>query len=341
MEIAMKVQNRIVSIGIIGAGGVSKNLHLPALGCLSNVKISWVCDKDLKRAKQIASLYRIPQAHAELEQCCDVDIALVAIPVGFRREVMDKIFKRKWNVFCEKPFAKDSLEFDQYIESANENKVQVGVGLVRRYAPATALARKIVKSGCLGDIVEVWANEGRRAKRTGREADFYMFDAKASGGGVLMETGSHLVDQICMIVGVEAFEFDICYQKVYNGLELETRFVGSIKTALQNKIRCCLEISRLEDLCNGIFIQYSNLILKCGIGFKDPLELCDINGNSICQFQGDNISENAAFSLEWKDFIRQCETGERSLIHPDNSRQSVFIIEECYRRSQKRNLTDV
>ena len=104
---------------------------------------------------------------------------------------------------------------------------------------------------------------------------------------------------------------------------------------MQKNIKCSFMISRLEDLCNGIFIQYSNCILKCGIGFNDPVEICDMSGNSICKFQTENITESAAFSLEWRDFMRQCETGEQTLINPDTSRQSVFIIEECYRRSKK------
>lgn len=332
------MKNRKVRIGLIGAGGVVKDLHLPALSNMSNITIRWICDKDGLRASQLAQLFKIPETYCDLDQCTDVDIVLVAIPVGYRHLVMDRIFERGWHAFCEKPFAVSFEEYGQFLNAARAKDIQVGIALVRRYAPATVLAGKLVRLNHFGPIVKVWADEGLRTKRTGREANFYMFDPKVSGGGVLMETGSHLVDQLCTILDIKGFGFDRCIQKKYHDLEMETIFAGSVSTIHQQDIRCSFAVSKLEDLCNGIFIQYRDFILRCGLGFDSPLELCNLKGESFACLKTEKVSENAAFSLEWNDFIEQCMTGKPSHLDIESARYSMEIIDLCYKQAESINV---
>jgi predicted dehydrogenase len=324
-----------VKIGVLGAGGVVKNLHLPALVNTPDIQVVWLCDKNGERARQLAKLFSIADTYTAIEECTDVDVVLVAIPVGSRHHVMPTIYSRGWHAFCEKPLARNLAELERYLEDARAAKVQLGIGLVRRFCPATALAKKIVQSGIFGRIEKVWASEGLRTKRTGQEADFYMFDPYAAGGGVLMETGSHLVDQLCTILNVVDFQMDHCIQRKFNGLEMETSFQGSISTDRQRNIRCIFEVSRLEDLCNGIFIEFSGGILKSGLGFDSPLEILTLDGSPLTQFQLATVTEKAAFALEWNDFLKQCRSGNHMKMSAESARMSMAIIEACYENAQE------
>ncbi|MFX0136471.1 MAG: Gfo/Idh/MocA family protein [Candidatus Hodarchaeota archaeon] len=328
----MTQNERKMRIGILGAGGVAKDLHLPVLINMPEVSVTWLCDKDKKRAQQLAKLFRIPAVFADIEQCRDVDIVLVAIPVGYRGPVMQSIFRRGWHAFCEKPFAISLKEHDQYLEEAQKHNLQIGIGLVRRFCPATIMAKKIVSQGFFGPITRVWASEGFRTKRTGQDASWYMGDPKIAGGGVLMEIGSHLVDQLCTIFDVTRFKVGKCIQRTFNKLEFETRFVGSISNKHQQEIPCTFEVSRIEDLCNGIFIQYSDFILKCGLFFEDSLELLTLKGDHVVRFEINDGAKTIgqAFFLEWQDFIDQCISGSPSYVGADTARHSTAIIEQCY-----------
>jgi predicted dehydrogenase len=322
-----------MKIGIVGAGAVTKDLHLPVLVNMPTVQLKWICDKNGQRARRLAKLFKIPAVFTDVEQCSDVDIVLIAIPVGYRHAVMVKVFQQGWHIFCEKPFAVTLDEYDQYLTKAKEKSVQVGVGLVRRYSPATITAKKFVREGLFGPIVEVWANEGMITKRTGQEAGWYMGDPQISGGGVLMETGTHLVDQLCTITDVNGFSLDKCVQRTFNGLEFETRFIGALSTSQQADIKCSFEVSRLADLCNGIFIQFSKFILKCGLFFEDSLELLTLNGDFVVRFETDEGAKTIgqAFFLEWQDFVSQCKSGDPSAVSADTARHSASIIEQCYK----------
>lgn len=338
----MSQSNHKIRIGILGAGGVSRALHLPVLVNIPDVDITWICDKDEQRARKLGKLFKIPAIFSHIEECSDVDIVLVAIPVGYRNEVMHQIFVRGWHAFCEKPFAVTVAEHDQYVAEARANKVQVGAGMVRRYSSATLMARKIVHGGYLGPILEVWAGEGARSNRTGQDGGWYMDNPRAAGGGVLVETGSHLIDQICTILNVTEFGLVKCIQRKFKGLEFETTFVGTVSTEQQSVVKCAFEVSRLEDLCNGIFIKFSNLVLKCGLLFGDPLELMTHNGIPIGRFDiGDGAkSVEQGFFLEWKDFLEQCISGIPSVVSADTTRQSIAIIEQCYKSAEVLDVGD-
>ena len=66
------------------------------------------------------------------------------------------------------------------------------------------------------------------------------------------------------------------------------------------------EVSRIDDLCNGIFIKFSNFIIKCGLFFEEPLEMLSFDGGLIARFDCEEGADTIgkAFALEWKDFIR-------------------------------------
>jgi predicted dehydrogenase len=331
-----------IRIGIIGAGRVTRDLHLPVLINMEGVDISWICDKNERRARCLAKQYKILSVISQIENGSDVDIVLVAIPVGLRHAVMQYIFRRGWHAFCEKPFAISLADHDHFLAQARAHNVQVGVGLLRRYGAATIMAKKIVQEGHFGPITEVWASEGMRTKRTGQDADWYLTDTHMGGGGVLMETGSHLVDQLCSILNVNAYRFDKSIQRKHQDLEFETRFIGAVSNEQQQDIRCAFEVSRLEDLCNGIFIQFPNFILKCGLSFEKPLELISLNGDYIAKF---NIDEGAktisqAIFIEWQDFINQCTTEHTSCVDAHTARQSTAIIEQCYKDAEVIHVCD-
>ena len=332
------MENRYSSmkVGVLGAGGVSLHSHLPVLVNMPNVTVEWICDKIDKKAYDLADRFGIKTVFTDLKQCTDVDVVLVAIPVGYRQNVMPEIFRRRWHAFCEKPFALTIKEYDDYLSKAKERGVQVGVGLCRRYAKPTVTAKKILDHGLFGPINRVFANEGSTVKRTGQEGDWYMSKPSIVGGGVLMETGSHLVDQVLSILGVQDFEIRECLQRQFKGLDFASTVTADILRDNQEKIECTIEISQIEDLCNGIFIEFPDYLLKVGLFFEDSLEILSRKGETICKFC---LDEGAAtivrgVYLEWSDFLSQCALGKASIVSAYSARQTTAFIETCYKNAK-------
>jgi predicted dehydrogenase len=313
---------------------VTSGAHLPVLVNMPNVKVEWICDRSLATARAVASSFKIANAHADISQCPDVDVVLVAVPVGARQAVVPKVLRRGWHAFCEKPFAMTLVEHDAYLADAARYGVQIGAAQLRRCAMHTLTARKILERQVLGPILGVSAAEGTCLRRTGRGSEWYMTDP-VTGGGVLMEMGSHLVDQLLFILGARQVSLRSCSQNTHLGQDLATSLVADVETAVGTTIQCCVDFSIVDDLCNGIFVEFPNHLLKLGFRFEE-LSIMSRDGETLCELSMHDGATSAVegFCLEWRDFLEQCRTGESSAVDATTVRNTTALIEACYARSR-------
>jgi len=319
-------------IGIVGAGVVTSGSHLPVLVNMSEVSVEWVCDRSLPAAQGVARAYGISGAFGDLTQCPDVDIVLVATPVGSRRAVVPEVLARGWHAFCEKPFALTLSDHELFMNDAHARGVQIGVAQVRRYAKPTASARALIRHGVLGPIERVMAADGFHMRGTGRGGAWHLND-RAAGGGVLGEFGSHLIDQVLYILGATSASVRECTQRVHRGLELASSLLADVSTSSGPPIPCSMDVSLLDDLCNGVYIEFADAMLRVGLGFEDALTLLSKDGEPISDFAMRDGAESPVqgFYLEWKDFLRQCRTGEPSAIDAGTVKTTTALIDEASR----------
>jgi predicted dehydrogenase len=317
-----------VRIGIIGAGLVTSGSHLPVLVNMPDVRIDWVCDRSLPTAAALAKSYGIGRAFAHISECPDVDVVLVATPVGSRGEVIPQVLSRRWHTFCEKPFALTVADHKWFLAEAAKHGVQIGVGQVRRYAKPTVAARKLIAHGFLGPMLGVIAADGFHMRGTGRGAGWHMTDPSA-GGGVVAETGSHLIDQVLFILGSTGAALRGCRRRVHLGLELACSLVADVRTVKGAEVECSFEVGVVEDLCNGVFIEFANHILRVGLGFEETLTLLSKDGDPITAFVLDEGADSPVqgFYLEWRDFLNQWRTGDASAVDARTVTPTTALIE--------------
>jgi predicted dehydrogenase len=319
-------------VGVIGAGVVASGSHLPVLVNMPDVSVEWVCDRSLPTAQRVARSYGVSRVFADIGQCSDVDAVLIATPVGSRRSVVPEVLARGWHAFCEKPFALTLADHESYVSDARTRGLQIGVAQVRRYARPTASARTLVRHDVLGPIQRVMAADGFRMRGTGRGGSWHLND-RTAGGGVLGEFGSHLIDQVLYILGATSASVRECTQRVHRGLELAASVVADVSRAAGPPIPCSMDVSLLDDLCNGVYIEFADGTLRVGLGFEDTLTLLSKDGDPISDFAMTEGADSPvqAFYLEWKDFLRQCRTGEPTAIDAATVSTTTAVIDEASR----------
>lgn len=327
---------RVLRVGVIGAGNVVERYHLPVLSAMSEVRVEWLCDRMEPRARGLAALFGVRRAFSDLEECPDVEVVLIAIPVGFRRPVLERAFRRGWHAFCEKPFAISSEEHSWILDRAKAAGVQVGVGLMRRFYPATALARHVLSHRPFGAVREVWASEGARQRGTGRDSDWYQGSVAAAGGGVLIETGVHIVDQVLFATGAEAFEVGSCAFEWGKGLDYEARALGALRLRDKAECRFGIAVSRINDLYNGIVVHFDEARMSLGLTHEGELVLTDSQERVLAQLSSaeprrGQRSVYTAFAAEWSEFIRQCRTRVPSLVDGASAVLTTEFVEVCYK----------
>lgn len=334
------MSERETRVGIVGAGMVTSGSHLPVLVNMPDVTVAWVCDRAIAAATTVAKTYGLPGAFADIRECPDVDAVLVATPIGSRRAVVPAVLARGWHAFCEKPFALTLADHETYVRDARARGLQIAVGQVRRYAKPTASARELVRRGVFGPIQRVLAAEGFHMRGTGRGTGWHMND-RTAGGGVLGEFGSHLIDQVLFILGAASagsVRVRDCAQRVHLGLELASSLVADVTMDGGARVPCSIDVSLLDDLCSGIFIEYASVTVRVGLGFEDTLSLVSKDGEAVASLNMPDGAESPvqAFYLEWKDFLRQCRTGKPGTIDAASVTATTALLDGALARPAER-----
>jgi predicted dehydrogenase len=96
------------------------------------------------------------------------------------------------HVLVEKPAARSASELEPVMAAVEKHHVTVHVGFNHRYHRALRKAREIVDSGALGDLMFIRARYGHGG-RVGYDRE-WRADPSLSGGGELIDQGSHLID---------------------------------------------------------------------------------------------------------------------------------------------------
>jgi predicted dehydrogenase len=324
-----------LTVGIVGAGGVTSGSHLPILANMPAARVAWLCDPAVDRARDLATHYAIAATYPHIDQCPDVDLVLVAIPVGLRDRVMPTVFARSWHAFCEKPYAITLAEHDEYLAAADERDVETGVAFVRRFAAPTVLARRLLAAAPFGPILRVSACEGFAVRGTGKSG-WYLENPAIGGGGVLMETGSHLIDQVLTILQATDASLISCRQHRYAGVDLASTVEAEVSSERFGPVPCHFEVSMLSDLCNGIFVEFADHVLKVDLSFEGGVELLSKGGDRVCSYDTPDGADTPAkgYYLEWREFLDQCRTRRRSMVSASTARHTTALIERSYRRAE-------
>ncbi len=187
-------------LGIVGAGSIGA-IHAQR-AVEAGMRISGICDVRRDRAESLAAKYPGAFATTEQEDLLSrpgFSAVIVATPNAYHKRVAVVSMLSGRDVFLEKPMAMSAEECDEIIAARNESGKLLQLGFVSRYAPAAVGVRNLVAAGKLGRIYHVKAALYRRRGIPGLGR---WFTTKAlSGGGVLMDLGSHLIDLVLHLTG--------------------------------------------------------------------------------------------------------------------------------------------
>lgn len=310
-----------------------ESLHLPALASIYGLKIKWVCDSSIDRARFVARTWDVGRAFAQIANCSsDVDAVLIATPVGTRRRILDETIERGWHALCEKPFALDASEHRDMLEAAAQKGVKLGAGYMRRYYWAVRQAREMLRSKVLGPLKEVVASESARLEATGLDPSSYRNSAEASGGGVLMETGCHLLDEVFFVCDAVGANVQTCTQQIWGDYETETIASGCI--ALGSGQHVALQVA-----VSGIRPVFAGIAFRCELGelrvHFDPGRALEVLFGSTRPYRmevpnprHDQRHVAAAFRSEWVHFVEAIQTrSEWDLDHETGLITSDFITQ--------------
>ena len=167
-------------------------------------KIVACVDANPALAKSFSDRYGIDIYESSLDAVLnnshlDFDCVILATPHHLLPDLIKKSLQRGKHVLVEKPAARFPEELIDLIKISDEHDIKVRIGFNHRYHRAFRKAKEIVEQGELGDLFFIRARYGHGG-RIGYNKE-WRANPEISGGGELIDQGSHLIDLSRMFLG--------------------------------------------------------------------------------------------------------------------------------------------
>ncbi len=184
--------------GIIGAGGIAAS-YATAFAASRSAELVAVTDTQLSAAKALAEPFgcQVFDNHQKMCEQTQLDAVVVCTPPTTHPEITTELMQLGIHVLCEKPLAISSVDAKRMIAEAENNNVIFTMASKFRYVDDLRKIKSIVDAGTLGEIVlveNVFTSPVDMSKR-------WNSDPAISGGGVLIDNGTHSVDIMRNLMG--------------------------------------------------------------------------------------------------------------------------------------------
>jgi len=116
-----KHSSKKLRIGIVGAGGIVRQRHLPGLLALPNVQIAAVCNARVETAQSVAKEFHIPEVlddWAEMLDRPDLDIIWIGTPPVLHAPITISALEAGKHVFCQARMAMSLREGREMLVAA-------------------------------------------------------------------------------------------------------------------------------------------------------------------------------------------------------------------------------
>ena len=183
---------RSMKIGIVGCGLIGQKRAKSAVALGHEVTIA--ADLDAGRAAALAGLCPGARATGQWQDVVesDVDAVVIATTHDMLAPIALAAAEAGKHAVVEKPAARSAADLDAVIAASERNGTIVKVGFNHRFHPAMLKARAIVDAGDLGPLLYIRGRYGHGG-RPGYDKE-WRCQREISGGGELIDQGSHLID---------------------------------------------------------------------------------------------------------------------------------------------------
>jgi len=148
----------MVRIGIIGAGGIVEQRHLPGFATLDGVQVTAVANRSLESAQAVADRWRIPHVHADWRELVardDLDAVLIGTWPYLHRDATAAALMAGKHVFCQARMTLNYADARHMYEMAALSDRVTALCPPPHMMAVDRLVRKLLADGFLGELRHV------------------------------------------------------------------------------------------------------------------------------------------------------------------------------------------
>jgi glycerol-3-phosphate cytidylyltransferase len=316
----------IFRVGVVGSGRIA-NRFIPEAKVVSGVELTSVYDPNKENADVFANKHNLKAFSDSYQQfLAGVDVVYVASPHLTHYQYTKEALEAGKHVLCEIPFTLSGTQAKELYDYAEAHNLVLLEASKTAYCPAFCHITTLVKSGVVGDVVDVKASLSKMVQAPTRELD------ALQAGGAMNEHSPLTLMSIIKILGKDYTKVDF-YSKIENDVDVYT------------KINICYPHAT-ASVTLGIGVKTEgNLIISGTKGYiyvPAPWWLTDFfevryedqtkNKKFFYSYDGDGLR------YEIQEFISMIANNRRNC-YKLQTRESIAIAEIIEKYNKKENVT--
>jgi len=254
------------------------------------------------------------------------DLVIVASPPSVHAEQAIAALHAGSHVLCEKPMALGLDTATAMAQAAGAAGRLLAVNMVRRHLPATRIVERLIAAGGVGALRAIRAFEGGPFRWPIRDQSY--FSREVSGGGILADIGTHIVDLLSLWFEAPTF------------VRYEDDAMGGVEANALLHLRCgdapaALRLSRDWERPNAIELDFEHGAISWRAADVSGVELRLKDGGGAMR-----VGEEAAFTFEecfgaQIDAMAEAIAGRPArLCTAQEALPTVTLIERAYRERE-------
>lgn len=311
-----------VKIAMIGAGAIAQAYAQSFKGC-EHAELVAVVDVREEAANSVAKSNGCVAVtdYKKLLDTVAADAVLVCTPPSTHPEICIHFLNLGIHVLCEKPLAVDSESALAMVAAAEESGAKFTMASKFRYVDDVNKAHAIVQSGILGDLILFENTFAGHVDMRNR----WNSDPMISGGGVLIDNGTHSLDIARYLLGPLA-EIQAVEGKRIQDLPVEDTvriFARTAKGVMAN-----IDLSWSLNKQSPDYISLYGTEGTVLVGWRESKYRRNSDQEWIVF--GNGYSKFDAFTAQLENFALAIQGEEALVIKIQDAIASVAVVETAY-----------
>jgi predicted dehydrogenase len=185
-----------LGIGIVGVGFVGE-YHAADISRLEDQRLVAIAEPNEALREKVKAQFSVPRAYVsweELVQDDTVDVVYICTPNDLHLPITAAAMDAGKDVVCEKPIARSAAEGRAMIEKSRQTGRKLFIAFNQRFRPSHQKTKQMLDEGAIGrPFLAMSTFIGNEFERM-NDPKSWKGTLEKSGGGVLIDNGTHLID---------------------------------------------------------------------------------------------------------------------------------------------------
>ena len=318
-----------VRFGVVGCGRIAQS-HLQALATLPEARLTTVVENRKAAGEAVAEEHKCV-LHADYRDKAILDLVdavIICTPPSLHHDIARHFLERGVHVLCEKPLTIRSQQARDLVDLSREQDLLLMMASKFRYVDDIIKAKAIIESGILGRIVlyeNTFCSKVTMHDRWNANKEF-------SGGGVLIDNGSHSADIARYLLGAIV---DVQAQTGLPSQGLEVEDTVRVQFMTQGGVIGTFDLSWSITKETPHYVQVFGSDGTLQVGWSGSKYRQD--GSSKWVPFGSGYDKLKAFARQIANFVGCLKGREVPVITAEDALASVQVVEAAYKSAGRDN----